>query len=86
VPVHFSIAEFFCAAKPFHGSEMTRASKERAISRVRSMEPESRTMISSANWTLRRVRARLASSLSVMMATESSGVVGSGVPSKCWVV
>jgi hypothetical protein len=86
VPVHFSIAEFFCAAKPFHGSEMTRASKERAISRVRSVEPESRTMISSANWTLRRVRARLASSLSVMIATESSGVFGSGVPSKCWVV
>ena len=34
-------------------------------------------MISSANWTLERVRARLASSLSVMMATESSGVFGS---------
>ncbi len=86
MPVHFSMAAFFCAAKPFQGSEITVASKERAISRVRSVEPESRTMISSANWTLRRVRARLASSLSVMMATESSGVFCSVIPSKCWVV
>jgi len=76
VPVHFSMAEFFCAAKPFHGSRESLALKEAAISRVRSVEPESTTMISSANWTLVRVRARLASSLSVMMATESVGDMG----------
>ena len=53
------------------------ASKDWAISRVRSVEPESTTTISSANCTLARVRARFASSLKVMMATESvGGIVG----------
>ena len=44
--VAFSIAEFFCAAKPFQDSGKTRAPKDFAISMVRSVEPESTTMIS----------------------------------------
>ena len=46
--VHFSMAEFFWAEKPFQGSEKTLALKEAAISRVRSVEPESMRTISSA--------------------------------------
>ena len=41
-----------------------------AISRVRSVDPESSTTISSAHATLASVRARFASSFSVMMTTE----------------
>ncbi len=68
---HLSMAEFFWAAKPFQRSTKIFAPNDCAISVVRSVELESTRMISSANWTVARVRARLASSLSVMMATES---------------
>src|SRR5438132_11336817 len=74
-PVAFSITEFFCAAKPFQVSIKIFAQKERAISNVRSVEPESTTMISpcpsrTSGCTLSSVRGRLASSLRVMSATE----------------
>ena len=69
-PEAFASAEFFCAAKPFHGSQKNFAWKDSAISRVRSVDPESRTTISSAHATLCSVRARLASSFRVMMTIE----------------
>src|ERR1700674_4332162 len=71
----FSIAEFFCAAKPFQGSTNTLAPYLRAISRVRSVDPESSTIISprpslTKVRTLSRVQERFASSLCVMRTTE----------------
>ena len=45
-PVAFSIAEFFCAEKPFQVSTKTFAPNDFAISTVRSVEPESTMMIS----------------------------------------
>ena len=68
--VQRSTERFFCAEKPRHGSVKTLAWKDAAISTVRSVEPQSTTMISSAKGTLARLRGRLASSLSVMIATE----------------
>src|SRR5215471_9466431 len=75
-PVAFSIAEFFCAAKPFHPSINTLAPYDFAISTVRSVEPESTTMISpfpsaTSGCTLRSVRPMFASSLNVMTTTET---------------
>ena len=64
------MAEFFCAAKPFHGSSKMRAPAFRAISRVSSVEPESTTTISCAQLTLSSVRGRLAASFSVIRTTE----------------
>src|SRR5215472_12167401 len=64
-------AEFFCAANPFQGSENTFAPLAWAKDTVRSVLPESTTMISSAmSRTLSRVRTILPSSLRVMMQTE----------------
>jgi len=45
-PVALSMAEFFCAAKPFHSSTKTFAPNDFATSTVLSVEPESTTMIS----------------------------------------
>ena len=59
VPVHFAMAEFLEPEKPCQASSKTLALKERAISTVRSVEDESRIMISSANCTLARVRAQV---------------------------
>src|SRR5207248_300090 len=75
-PDALSSAEFFCAAYPFHSSTKTLAPNDRAISTVRSVDPESTTMISpfpsrTKGITLSSVRARFASSLYVMMTTES---------------
>src|SRR5581483_10131764 len=75
-PDAFSSAEFFCAAYPFHSSTKTFAPSDSAISTVRSVDPESTTMISpfpsrTSGITLSSVRPRLASSLYVMMTTES---------------
>src|ERR1700746_3498706 len=50
---------------------MTRAPNSRAISRVRSFDPESTSTISSAQRTLASVRPMLASSSIATMATES---------------
>src|SRR5439155_596246 len=44
--VALSMAEFFCAANPFQGSEKILAPYECAISSVLSVDPESTTMIS----------------------------------------
>jgi hypothetical protein len=68
------MAEFFWRAKPFHGSSNIRtlAPNERAISSVRSQEPLSTRLTSSArSITLANVRAMFASSLQATMATES---------------
>ena len=69
------MAEFFCTAKPFHGSEKIFAPYERAISNVRSVDPESTTMISprpsrTNGITLSSVLGRLASSFCVINTTE----------------
>ena len=72
-PSHFSMAEFFCAANPFHasGKDLHLWTNSFAISSVRSVEPESTMTISSAiSITLCRVRAMLVSSLKVIIATE----------------
>src|SRR5258707_2837461 len=69
--VALASAEFFCGAKPFHGSTKTRAPKDCATTTVRSVLPESTTTISLAmDFTLSSVRARLASSFNVMIQTE----------------
>src|SRR5260221_1749001 len=69
--VAYSSDEFFCRANRFHGSTKTLASKDCAMLTVASVLPESTTTISSAmSFTLRIVRAILASSLRVMMQTE----------------
>ncbi len=69
------MAEFFCAAKPFHSSTNTFAPNDFAISTVRSVEPESTTMISplpsaTSGCTLASVRPIFASSLNVIITTE----------------
>ncbi len=69
------MAKFFWPEKPFQGSEKILAWKDSAMARVRSVEPESTMTISSAKATLARVRWRLASSFSVMIATDSNGGV-----------
>jgi hypothetical protein len=74
VPLHWEIAKFFWAAKPGHGRSEIVAPNLRAMSRVRSVDPESTMMTSSAKRTLSRVRARFSSSLSVIMATERRGM------------
>src|SRR5579864_2653151 len=64
-------AEFFCRAKPFHGSTNTFAPNDRAMDTVASVLPESTITISLAiSFTLFSVRPTFASSLSVMMQTE----------------
>src|SRR5262249_42404481 len=64
-------AEFFCGAKPFHGSVKTLAPCARARAKVWSVLPESTTMISPAMPSmLFSVRTMFASSLRVMMQTE----------------
>src|ERR1700693_489123 len=74
-PIALSMAEFFCAPKPFHSSTNTFAPNDFAIPTVPSFEPESTTMISplpsaTSGFTLASVRPMLASSLNVIMTTE----------------
>src|SRR5437879_13824563 len=73
--VALSMAEFFCAANPFQGSEKILAPYERAISSVLSVDPESTTMISprpsrTSGITLSSVIGILASSFCVINTTE----------------
>src|SRR5579884_37693 len=77
-PLHLAMEEFFWRVKPFHSSENARTLGPncRAISSVRSFEPES-TMTNSPAMpsALRMVRSMFSSSLNVMIATESIGAV-----------
>src|SRR5205085_12317102 len=61
---------------PGHARSITRAPRPRAISRVRSFEPESMTTTSSQNRTLSRQAPMFASSLTQMMTAESFGKGG----------
>src|ERR1700736_3423151 len=65
------MAKFFCETYPRQGSTITLAPYSRAISQVRSVEPESTRMISSAHRTLANVRPIFASSFIATSATDN---------------